>query len=95
MKTISLRELHNNTGKWAERVSDEKEIVITKRGVVIAKLVPPSTTATKKKTWANRTVLPEYAALLKSGKLDSDIDSSIGISEDRTSRDNSVAGMVE
>ena len=95
MKTITLRELHHHTGKWTDRVSDEQEIVITKRGVEVARLVPPSGSAKKKKTWADRTVLPEYAALLKAGKLNSKIDSSIGISEDRTSRDNSVAGIVE
>jgi prevent-host-death family protein len=93
VKTISLRELHNNTGKWMDRVVDEKEIVVTKRGVVVARLVPPSEISKKKKTWANRTLLPGYAALLKAGKLKSSIDSSIGISEDRTSRDNSVAGI--
>ena len=32
MKTISLRELHNHTGKWVRAVNDEEEIKITDRG---------------------------------------------------------------
>jgi prevent-host-death family protein len=95
MKTISLRELHNKTGKWVRSVKDEEEIVITDRGVVIAKVVAPDEPSKKKKTWATRTLLPGYAALMKAGKLKSTGDSSVYISEDRTSRDNSVAGIEE
>ena len=95
MKTISLRELRHNTGKWMRRAVEEKEIMVTDRGVVIAKVVAPDGPSKAKKTWATRTILPSYAALLKAGKLKSDLDSSIGISKDRTSRDNSVAGIEE
>jgi len=45
--------------------------------------------------WQHRDLVPGYAAYLKSGKLKSKTDSSIGISADRTSRDNSVAGYDE
>jgi hypothetical protein len=36
--------------------------------------------------WANRKLLPEYEALLKSGALTSDNDCSIGLSEERDAR---------
>ncbi len=95
MKTISLRELHNKTGKWVRSVKDEEEIIVTDRGQAIASLTPIKKPDTPKKTWATRTLLPGYAALMKAGKLKSMTDSSIGISEDRTSRDSSVAGIEE
>jgi prevent-host-death family protein len=95
MKTISLRELSHHTGKWMRAVRDEKEIVVTDRGVPLVKLVPITAPSSKRKTWAERTLLPGYAALMKAGKLKSTGDSSIGISEDRTSRDNTVAGIEE
>jgi prevent-host-death family protein len=95
MKTISLRELRHNTGKWMRRAVEEQEIIVTDRGVAIAKVIAPDQPTKKKKTWANRTLLPGYAALMKAGKLKSTGDSSVYISEDRTSRDNSVAGIEE
>lgn len=95
MKTISLRELRHNTGKWMRRAAEEKEIIVTDRGVIIAKVVAPDEPSKKKKNWANRTLLPGYEALMKAGKLKSTGDSSVYISEDRTSRDNSVAGIEE
>jgi len=36
--------------------------------------------------WANRKLLPEYEALLNSGALTSDVDSTIGLSEERDAR---------
>ena len=36
--------------------------------------------------WANRKLLPEYEALLKSGALTSGVDSTIGLSEERDAR---------
>ena len=36
--------------------------------------------------WANRKLLPEYEALLKSGALNSTTDSTIGLSEERDAR---------
>jgi prevent-host-death family protein len=95
MKTISVRDLHNDTAKWLRAVKDEEEIVVTNRGVPIVKFVPILSPPKKRKTWAERTLRPGYAALMKAGKLKTTGDSSIGISEDRTSRDNSVAGFEE
>ncbi len=95
MKTISVRELHNDLAKWLQAAQEEEEIVITKRGVPIVKLMPATPSAPKRKTWAERTLVPGYAALMKAGKLKTTGDSSVYISEDRTSRDNSVAGIEE
>ena len=36
--------------------------------------------------WANRKLLPAYEALLTSGALTSDVDSTIGLSEERDAR---------
>jgi plasmid stability protein len=36
--------------------------------------------------WANRKLLPEYQALLNSGALTSNVDSTIGLSEERDAR---------
>jgi prevent-host-death family protein len=95
MKSISLRELYNDTGKWIRSVSTEEEIIVTDRGNAVATIVPYRKKLAKKYTWGNRPLLPGYAATLKAGLLKSSIDSSIGISEDRTSRDNSIAGIED
>ncbi len=85
MKTISLRELHNNTGKWMRRVSQEEEIAVTDRGVVIATVIPPKKVRHKKNIWANRKLVPGYAEYLRNGKMGTD--STPDISEDRALRD--------
>ncbi|HXW55555.1 MAG TPA: hypothetical protein VEJ67_07400 [Candidatus Cybelea sp.] len=38
MKTITIRELHQATGRWVRRAS-EGEILVTERGRLIAKIV--------------------------------------------------------
>jgi antitoxin (DNA-binding transcriptional repressor) of toxin-antitoxin stability system len=93
MKTISLRELHNDTGKWIRSVKDEEELIITDRGVAIASVKPMPIAPKKKVTWGTLKLRPGFAALRKAGKLSSGTDSSVGISEDRSSRDDSVAGI--
>ena len=44
------------------------------------------TTGPGKSKWANRKLQPEYEALLKSGALSSDTDSTVGLSEERDAR---------
>ena len=39
MKTISIRELHEQTGQWV-RGSSQGEIYITDRGCLVAKMMP-------------------------------------------------------
>ncbi len=93
MKTISLRELHNNTDKWIRGVAQEEEIIVTDKGVAVASFKSLKKPAGKKYTWANRPLRPGYAAAMKAGKLKTGGDSTFYISQDRTSRDNSVAGI--
>jgi len=93
MKAISLRELHNNTGEWIRKAAEEEEIVITDRGTAVATVKPYKKSNAKKYTWANRPLRPGYAAAMKEGRLKTSGDSTFYISQDRTSRDNSVAGI--
>jgi hypothetical protein len=46
-------------------------------------------------SWRNRDYVPGYLAYLNSGKLTGGTDSTVAVSEDRSSRDNSVAGIEE
>ncbi len=39
MKTISIRELHESTGKWVRRAA-AGEVLVTERGRLVAKIVP-------------------------------------------------------
>ena len=39
MKTISIRELHQATGRWVRRAADG-EVLVTERGRLVAKIVP-------------------------------------------------------
>jgi antitoxin (DNA-binding transcriptional repressor) of toxin-antitoxin stability system len=39
MKTITIRELHQATGRWVRRAS-ASEVYVTERGRVLAKIVP-------------------------------------------------------
>jgi antitoxin (DNA-binding transcriptional repressor) of toxin-antitoxin stability system len=41
MKTISIRELHQETGRWVRHAS-EREVYITERGRLVAKIVAAS-----------------------------------------------------
>jgi antitoxin (DNA-binding transcriptional repressor) of toxin-antitoxin stability system len=92
MKTISLRELHHKTGQWVRRVREEGEIIVTDRGQAIASLHRFRPAPSKKVSWKNRPLTPGYAACLKAGKLKTRTDSTSGISDDRSSRDNVAAG---
>ena len=39
MKTITIRELHENTGQWVRKAS-AGEVYVTERGRLVAKIVP-------------------------------------------------------
>jgi antitoxin (DNA-binding transcriptional repressor) of toxin-antitoxin stability system len=41
MKTISIRELHEATGRWVRR-AQAGEVYVTERGRLVAKIVPAS-----------------------------------------------------
>ena len=98
MKIISLTALHKNTAQIVRSTQTTGDtIAITDRGETIAYITPvikiDRLIHRSKVTWANRILRPGYAKALREGRLKSTGDSTIGISEDRSSRDDSVAGM--
>ena len=46
MKTISIRELHLETGRWVRRAADSQAIIISDRGRPVATLAPYDAAAT-------------------------------------------------
>jgi prevent-host-death family protein len=62
MKEISVRDLHLKTGDWVRKVSIERRIVISERGVPVATLIPfePAHKATP---FAKRRLLQEFVKL--------------------------------
>jgi antitoxin (DNA-binding transcriptional repressor) of toxin-antitoxin stability system len=44
MKTITIRELHHNTGEWVRKAAKFGEIHVSERGKTIAKIVPQTPT---------------------------------------------------
>jgi antitoxin (DNA-binding transcriptional repressor) of toxin-antitoxin stability system len=97
MKTFSLAALQKNTVQVVRSTqSTGQQIALMDRGEIIAYITPVikiDRLAPSKVTWADRILRPGYAKALKEGRLKSTGDSTIGISEDRTSRDDSVAGL--
>jgi prevent-host-death family protein len=57
MKTASIREVQHGFAKILERVGDGEEIVVTRRGKPVARIVPPG--STESLAW------PDSAARLK------------------------------
>jgi len=62
MKEISIRDLHLKTGEWIRRVSRERKIVISERGVPVATLIPFEP-AHKAMPFANRKVVRGFEEL--------------------------------
>jgi antitoxin (DNA-binding transcriptional repressor) of toxin-antitoxin stability system len=85
MKTISIRELHNSTGKLVRMASRHGEIRVTDRGRVVASIVapPPETSAPY---FSRRKSTAAFKRLDLSGKTGSGTDSTVIISEDRDDR---------
>lgn len=78
MTTITIRQLHDATGRWVRKAADLGELQVTERGRVVAKLLPASARAATP-YFAGRKLLPAYrAAKLKGGR-----DSTAGISDER------------
>jgi prevent-host-death family protein len=62
MKEISIRDLHLKTGEWIRRVSSERRIVVSERGVPVATLIPFEP-AHKAMPFANRKVVRGFEEL--------------------------------
>ena len=60
--SISIKELHDKTGELVRRASRSRTPVpVTDRGKLVAALIPAQLLPKKRR---NRTLIPEYAALL-------------------------------
>ena len=82
MKTVSIRELHEKTGKWVRKVEQYGEIHVTDRGKTVAKIVPQAAES-KEPYFARRKLTPAFRKMMESGKLRGGTDSTQIISEDR------------
>jgi plasmid stability protein len=70
----------------AHRRSVTQETIYLLETAIAVEEKSPSSSAVGQSKWANRKLLPEYEALLKSGALTSTTDSTIGLSEERDAR---------
>ena len=82
MKTISIRELHEKTGAWVRETARHGEIVVSDRGVAVARLVPQAKESPAP-YFASRPLSPAFRKLERSGKLKGGTDSTLLVSDDR------------
>lgn len=81
MTSITIRQLHEATGRWVAKAAESGELQVTKRGRVVAKILPASAPA-EIPYFARRRLLPAFrAARLRGGR-----DSTSGIAEERDQR---------
>jgi prevent-host-death family protein len=64
MKTISIKELHEQTGHWLRRVRVDGEIIVTERGTPVARMVPPARPAAGN-SFTRRKLMPGIAKLMQ------------------------------
>lgn len=83
MKTITIRELHHNTGQWVREAARFGEIHVTERGKTIARILPQAPTP-EIPYFARRTINPAFRRIMH--RLSGGTDSTRIISEDRDSR---------
>jgi antitoxin (DNA-binding transcriptional repressor) of toxin-antitoxin stability system len=81
MKSITIRQLHDETGRWVRKAAALGELHVTERGRLVAKLVP-ATPATATPYFARRKLLPAF----KASRLSGGADSTAGISAERDER---------
>jgi antitoxin (DNA-binding transcriptional repressor) of toxin-antitoxin stability system len=80
MKTITIRELHRNTGEWVRKAARFGEIHVSERGKTIAKIVPqPSQPEIP--YFARRKLNPQFRRIMR--RLRGGTDITQIISEDR------------
>ena len=61
MKTTTVRELRNNYSKVLQWVSKGEEVEVTRRGKVVAKVIPPTSAKAGKVDWAQSAALTRRA----------------------------------
>jgi antitoxin (DNA-binding transcriptional repressor) of toxin-antitoxin stability system len=83
MKTISIRELHHDTGEWIRKAAKVGEIHVTERGKTIAR-IPPQASTPEIPYFARRKLNPAFRRIMH--RLSGGTDSTRIISEDRDTR---------
>lgn len=57
MRSTTVRELRNNYSKVLKWVSKGEEVEVTRRGKVVAKVVPPASTLPEEMDWSESAAL--------------------------------------
>ncbi len=83
MTAISISELHEHTDLWVRKASEQEPIVLTDKGLAVAKIVPMPGIK-KENPFLTRKLLPGFAEL--QSKLHGGTDSTQIISEMRDGR---------
>lgn len=81
MKAITIRQLHDETGRWIRQAIAQGELHVTERGTVVAKLVPASAAPTVP-YFSQRKLMPAF----RSAKLSGGTEATTGISAERDER---------
>jgi antitoxin (DNA-binding transcriptional repressor) of toxin-antitoxin stability system len=81
MKTITIRQLHDETGRWVRRAAALGGLQVTERGKPVARIVPAPATSPVP-YFARRKLLPAFQATQSEGRTDS----TAGISAERDER---------
>ena len=82
MKKISIRDLHEKTGKYVRGVEKGGEIYVTDRGKTVAKIVPQDRPS-EIPYFARRKLTTAFRKLMRNGTLRGGTDSTQIVSEDR------------
>ena len=81
MKSITIRQLHDETGHWVRRAATLGGLQIIERGKIVARLVP-ITKLPATPYFSRRKLLPAFRA----AKLSGGVDATAGISSERDTR---------
>jgi prevent-host-death family protein len=88
VKTITIRELHSETGRWVRAAARHGEILVTHHGKPVAKLVPEAEPPEIPYFARRKFIRPSIKGAIESGRLGAGgTDSTTSISEDRDARD--------
>ncbi len=85
IKRVSMRELSKKTAEVVRSVESHREILVTERGQIIAKIVSQRDSK-RVPYFARRKPSPEFTKLDKSGKTGQGEDATQSISKDREDR---------
>ena len=80
MKAITIRELHDATGRWVRQATIDGQILVTERGKIIAMLVPASPPPVEP-YFRRRRLIPKFRAVQR--QLSGGTDATRLISEER------------